>query len=102
MATRFISDQVAYRQCLISQVAHSKANARTWFQNVQGIDIIVPYRKRKCNGLEPFDAAHEDQALENFTTNLTSVLMKLAQPGAPKSLRQVENSHRNAAIVSCY
>jgi hypothetical protein len=61
-------------------------------KNLPGIEIVVPYRTRKCNGLEPFDTAHERQALESFATDLTSILMKLAQPQAPKSLRQVEIS----------
>jgi Protein NO VEIN, C-terminal len=61
-------------------------------KNLRGIEIVVPYRKRKGYGLEPFDAVHERQALESFATDLTSVLMKLAQPKAPKSLRQVEIS----------
>lgn len=61
-------------------------------KSLRGIEIVIPFRKRKGYGLEPFDAAHEQQALESFATDFTSVLMKLAQPQAPKSLRQVEIS----------
>ncbi|HVB25626.1 MAG TPA: DUF3883 domain-containing protein [Ktedonobacteraceae bacterium] len=61
-------------------------------KHLPGIEIRVPYRIRKRKGLEPFDVAHELRALESFATDLTSMLMKLAQPQAPKSLRQVEIS----------
>lgn len=59
---------------------------------VPGIEIAVPYRTYKSQGLEPFDVAREQQALESFATDLTSILMKLAQPQASKSLCWVEIS----------
>lgn len=61
-------------------------------KHLAGIEIVVPYRERKRKDLEPFDIAREKLALESFVTDLTSTLMKLAQPGVRKSLRQVEIS----------
>lgn len=61
-------------------------------KHLPGIEIVVPYRTRKRKELEPFDIAHELQALESFATDLAPMLMKLAQPQAEKSLRQVEIS----------
>ena len=60
-------------------------------KHLPGIEIVVPYRTSKRE-LEPFDVAHEQQALESFATDLAPILMKLAQPQAPKSLRRVEIS----------
>ncbi len=60
--------------------------------HLPGIEIVVPYRTRKRKELEPFDIVHEQQALESFATDLAPILMKLAQPQAPKSLRRVEIS----------
>jgi hypothetical protein len=61
-------------------------------EHLPGIEIVVPYRMHQRKELEPFDAAHEQQALESFARDLAPILMKLAQPQAPKSLRQVEIS----------
>jgi hypothetical protein len=63
-------------------------------EHLPGIEIVVPYRTHKSTVLEPFDVAHEQHALESFATDLLSILMKLAQPKAPKSLSQVEISSR--------
>lgn len=67
----------------------------------KGIEIIVPYRTRKRKGFDPFDVEHEHQALESFATDLTPLLMKLAQPRAPKSLCQLEISSKrcNRSLV---
>src|SRR6266699_863335 len=56
-------------------------------KHLPGIEIVVPYRSRKRKELEPFDAAHEQQALDSFATDLAPMLMKLAQPQPSKSLR---------------
>ncbi len=40
-------------------------------KRLPGIEIVVPYRTRKRKGLEPFDVAHELQALESFAADLT-------------------------------
>src|SRR5581483_1305552 len=63
-------------------------------KHLLGIEIIVPYRTRKRTEtvLEPFDVTHELRALESFANDLTPMLMKLAQPQAQKSLRQLEIS----------
>jgi len=61
-------------------------------KHLQGIEIVVPYRVRKNKDLDLFDIAREKQALDSFATGLTFILMKLAQPDAPKSLRRVEIS----------
>lgn len=63
-------------------------------KHLPGIEIVVPYRERKRKDLEPFDIAREKLALESFVTDLTSTLMKLAQPEARKSLCQVEISSK--------
>ncbi|HEU5376629.1 MAG TPA: DUF3883 domain-containing protein [Ktedonobacteraceae bacterium] len=61
-------------------------------KGLPGIEIVVPYRTRKSKELGLFDTAQEKQALDSFVTDLTSTVMKLAQPQAPKSLCQVEIS----------
>ncbi len=61
-------------------------------KSLRGIEIVVPYRTRKRKGFDLFDVEHEHQALESFATDLTPLLMKLAQPKAPKSLCQLEIS----------
>src|SRR5258708_6639086 len=61
-------------------------------KGLPGIEIVVPYRTRKSKELSLFDTAQETQALDSFVADLTSTVMKLAQPQVPKSLRQVEIS----------
>jgi hypothetical protein len=54
-----------------------------------GIRIDVPYRTSKSGRFEPFGQDQEGSALNSFVTDLTPTLMKLAQPGARKSLEEI-------------
>lgn len=55
----------------------------------RGLRIEVPYRTSKLDGLSPFTAESEKAALARLVEELTPTLIKLAEPGAAKSLREV-------------
>ncbi len=54
-----------------------------------GVIITVPYRRVAEGPLQAFDEGYERQALKTISSELAPTLVKLAQPGAGKSLRLV-------------
>ena len=58
-------------------------------RGLSGVRISVPYRKSARNKLEPFDEEREARALDNFVMDLSSSLVKLADPAAKKSLSSI-------------
>jgi len=54
-----------------------------------GINIEVPYRITGKGDMQAFDFAKELQALNRFSEDMTAMLIKLADPDSPRSLREV-------------
>ena len=54
-----------------------------------GVEITVPYRRVANDKLEPFGANREKQALERYSSDMSEMLIKLAQPRARRSLTRV-------------
>lgn len=54
-----------------------------------GVVITVPYRIGRHGKLEPFGPEQEERALDNLSSQLSYILIKLAHPGSHKSLREV-------------
>lgn len=55
----------------------------------KGVSIFVPYRAKRSGLLDAYSPDREAKDFEVLRLQLAPTLMKLAQPGAPKSLRQV-------------
>ncbi len=55
----------------------------------KGVSIFVPYRAKRSGLLDAYSPEREVKDFEVLRLQLAPTLMKLAQPGAPKSLRQV-------------
>jgi hypothetical protein len=55
----------------------------------KGVRIIVPYRQKASDLLEPFDLGREERAFADFVEHLAPTMIKLVQPGAQKSIRTV-------------
>ena len=54
-----------------------------------GVEITVPYRRVANDKLAPFGVDRERKALERYSADMSEVLIKLAQPGARRSLTRV-------------
>jgi hypothetical protein len=62
----------------------------------KGAQIFVPYRTERSGRLEPYEVSREGRDMEILRTYLAPMLMKLAQPNSPRSLRRVSvDSARN-------
>jgi hypothetical protein len=55
----------------------------------RGVQIEVPYRTHATGDLQPFTIEREQQALEQFATDLAPTLIKLALPGTNCGLTDV-------------
>ncbi len=55
----------------------------------RGVRIHVPYRTERAGHLNAFTASSEFEVLNDFAAHISPTLLKLAQPGAVKSLRDV-------------
>lgn len=55
----------------------------------KGVSIFVPYRTKKNGLLDAYSPEREARDFDLLGEQLAPTLMKLAQPGAPRSLRQV-------------
>ncbi len=55
----------------------------------RGVMIYVPYRTEPFGNISPFTTVAEREVLDNFAAQISPTLLKLAQPGARKSLREV-------------
>ncbi|MCY3856229.1 MAG: DUF3883 domain-containing protein [Rhodospirillales bacterium] len=55
----------------------------------RGVRIEVPYRQQSADGLNAFSTSFEVAVLDEFAERISSLLLKLAQPGTRKGLRNV-------------
>lgn len=55
----------------------------------KGVHVFVPYRLTRNGLLDPYDINRADRDLETLREQLAPTLIKLAQPGAPRSVRRV-------------
>ncbi len=58
-------------------------------RGVPGVEIYVPYRTARSGSLEPFTVEAEELALESAAASLGPALLKLAVPGARKSVERL-------------
>ncbi len=67
----------------------------------KGVNIFVPYRTKRNGLLDAYGAEREARDFEVLREQLAPTLMKLAQPGAPRSLRHVSvRSARHARTLT--
>lgn len=70
-------------------------------QDLPGVEIYVPYRTAHTGSLEPFTTETEELALESAAASLGPALLKLAVPGARKSIERLSlRSVRSGRVLA--